>query len=330
MKRIRILLLILLIVFPMITINASCLNSDGSGKKGSVSVSASNLTVYVGSKTTFKINAPCAAGKIVISSTDKNVATVSPTEEFIDDSTITVTVKGKSEGTATIKVVLDDVADYASNVLTDTKKVNITVKTPEAPQTQTTNTNNNTKEENKEMNITKFEIVGYDIGFDPNILEYSIDVADHVSKIYIIVKGDNFVATGDKEVNIVGKDSVEVSLKNYDKEVNYTIKINRGTTEAAVAPEIKEVTKEVIKVNNTYLYTTIGLFVLCFVFAILLIKKNKKVVTENIVQEKPIIPIQTTRINTNTTYVTPTIANTPNNEFNQIESLDLMSKDNNQ
>ncbi len=330
MKKVKKLLLILLVIIPLVRVNASCFNSDGSGKKGSISVGASSLTVEAGNKTTFKINAPCAAGKITISSSDKNIASVSPSEEFVDDSSITVTIKGKSEGTATINVVLEDVADYARNVLTGTKKVSITVK--KAPittnnSTTTNNTETTVPKETKEMKITKFDIVGYDINFDPNILEYTIDVAENVSKLYIIVKGENFSVSGDKEVNIQDKDNIVVSFKNGNNIVEYLIKINRNTASSVVPPEIKEETKEVIKVNYTYLYTTLGLLAMCVVLITMLIKKkrNKNVNDQNI--QKQITPIQTTQINTNTTF-TPTIAATQSTIPNEIETLDISPKNN--
>ena len=310
MKGIKKLLLILMLVIPFVTVDAACINSDGTGKKGNISLSASSLSVNVGKKTTFKISAPCAAGRLAIASSDTSIATISPSgDQFVDDSSITVTVKGKKAGKVTINVSLLDVADYAGNVLGGTKKVTVNVKTPpttttkavsDKPTTTTKKTTTTTtKKVVKEIKVSKFNIVGYNINFDPNVFEYTIEVAPNVNNLYIDLKGENFTATGDKEVNIEGKNSVVVSLKNGDKVQDYTININR--TEAAVAPEIKEVVKEVVKTNNTFLYTTIVLAIVCVVLGALLIKgKNKVSETPNygrVATPRSITPIQTTYIN---------------------------------
>ena len=312
MKRIKGLLIILLFI-PFV-INASCINSDGSGKRGSVSLSASNLNVYVGKSTTFKISAPCAAGKVKVSSSDTSIATVNKGLEFLDNESLTVTVKGKKVGKVTISVALEDIADYASNVLTGTKTlvVNVKEQAKSTPSTSTTTTTTPTTPVVKEMKINSFEIIGYPINFNIDTTNYTIEVDPDVKKIYIKISGENYTAIGDKDVSIDGKDSIVVTLKNGDKVLNYTININRKTPVATT--EIKEVVKEVYVNNNTYLYTTIGLLALCVVFLVILLKKkgNSPIVEQPIVkstyEEKKLTPIETTHIN-NAVYTTPTVTN---------------------
>lgn len=343
MERIKRILLVLLISIPFISVNASCINSDGTGKDGSVSLSATSLNVTVGKTTTFKINAPCAAGKFVITSSNTSVASVTPDSEFLDDSSLTVTVKGKAVGTATINVSLEDVADYASNVIQGTKRVTINVKAPVTTTKATTRattraaTNPTTKGTTKPttkattkptepttklikpIKINTFDIVGYDVQFDMNTFEYTIDVGSNVKELYIITTGENFKVDGDKEVNIEGKDSINVTFTNEDNQLDYKININR--VGSAIPTETKEEVKEVVKTNNTFLYTTVCLGILSAILAILLVKsKNEKKLSSNNrpIVEKEITPIETTHINNiNPNTVSNVYTNTATSPVNQ-------------
>lgn len=281
MKRIKRLLLILMIIVPLYNVNAACVNSNGTGKKGSVSLSASSLTVYKGKTATFKINAPCAAGKLSISSSNTSVATVTPKTDFVDDSSVKVTVKGLKVGSSTITVTLNDIVDYAERKIGGTRKVTVNVKEYVAPKPK--------PKEIKEMKINSFEIVGYDINFDVNTLEYLINVHPDVKKIYINIKGENFTSSGDKIVNIEGKDSVVVSLKDDVKTLNYTIKINR--IETAITPvEPQQIIKEVVKVDKTYVYITYGLLGLCLILIILLLSSRKKKIINEVIPQAQVVP----------------------------------------
>ena len=76
---------------------------------GSVTVSRSSISMNVGTSTTFNIVASNAVGSINVVSSNPSVATVSIGSTWIENQTITVTVTGKSAGSATISVQLTDV-----------------------------------------------------------------------------------------------------------------------------------------------------------------------------------------------------------------------------
>lgn len=261
MKRIkRLLILITLFMFPVMEIYAA-----------GISVSSSSLKIDVGSSKTITIKASSAAGRIDISSSNTSVATVSKSNAFLDNSSVKITIKGKKEGTAKINIKLTDVATYDGKVLSGTKTVSITVKKPAEKVVVP-----------KVMNITKFQVVGYDLNFKPDVMEYQIDVDKNVKSLYILIEGSNYTASGNKVVNIENKDSIKVTLKD-DKETKvYTIKLNKtsneGVKEQPKETETKTVTveKEVEVVNNKYLYSTIALGVLSFILLVLYLTKKTK------------------------------------------------------
>ena len=286
MKRIkRLLILITLFMFPVMEIYAA-----------GISVSSSSLTIDVGSSKTITIKASSAAGRIDISSSNTSVATVSKSNAFLDNSSVKITIKGKKEGTAKINIKLTDVATYDGKVLSGTKTVSITLKKPAKKVVVP-----------KVMNITKFQVVGYDLNFKPDVMEYQIDVDKNVKSLYILIEGSNYTASGNKVVNIENKDSIKVTLKD-DKETKvYTIKLNKtsneGVKEQPKETETKTVTveKEVEVVNNKYLYSTIALGVLSFILLVLYLTKKTKS-SKNI--DRPNV-----NNNQNVTYQ-------PNNNFN--------------
>ena len=113
------------------------------------------------------------------------------------------------------------------------------------------------KVEKEKLKISKFYVVGYDINFRQDKLDYTIDIDDSLKAIYIVVAGENLEITGDKEVNIVGKNRVAVRLKSGNTIEEYTIKLNRKVKEE----EKKENNLTPIFIGTTAFFalTTIGL-----------------------------------------------------------------------
>lgn len=302
MKRIKgkILLLMVLFLFPIMTLYA-----DG------ISVSPTNLTVTVGSSKSFTIKASNAAGRIDISSSDKNVATVSVSSKFLDNSSVKVTVKGKKEGTAKISIKLTDVATYGGKTISGTKTVTVTVKKP-AEKVYVP----------KIMKITKFQVVGYDLDFKPDVMEYSINVDENVKSLYVLIEGSNFTASGNKVVNIENKDSIKVSLKDDNGTKEYTIKLNRILSKIEPVkeetPNVEKPEKIIIEKevkNNTFLYTTIGLGILCLILLILYVTKKPK--ENKYLEQQNEVRTTETQINTsNPSGIQTNVTYQPNNNFN--------------
>ena len=92
MKKIKLVLLLLMFIFPIIINADSCIDDNGNGKRGSVSLNTSSLTITEGKTATFKINASCAAGRVNIISSNTSVAKVSSSSEFVDNSSVTITI----------------------------------------------------------------------------------------------------------------------------------------------------------------------------------------------------------------------------------------------
>ena len=285
MKNLKKVLVFILIIFSFIAVKAS----------GSVTVSKNSISIDKGKTGKIVVSAKNVAGVIEISSLDTSIATVDKSNYFFDttlnNSSVTITITGKKAGKATIRVKLKDIATFDGEELTGNKDITVTVK-EEAPKqssdskkdNQSTsdskkdnkstsdNKSDNKKEEKKEIDVKRFEIVGYDITFNKNISEYSINVDKGVNKLYIIVEGNDFDATGDKEVDIKDKDYVTVLLSNSDEKKEYKININRI--------EEKVIEKEIVKENDgdnkAILYAMIFFEVLSIVLLWLLIKNKLK------------------------------------------------------
>ena len=114
------LFMILALICPMV-VNAA----------GGISVSTKNISMEPNSTKTFTISATNAAGRVEITSSDSNVATVSSTSEFLDNNSVSITVSSKNAGTATIKVTATDVATYDMEEVRTSYNITISVVTPE-------------------------------------------------------------------------------------------------------------------------------------------------------------------------------------------------------
>ncbi|MBR5742966.1 MAG: cadherin-like beta sandwich domain-containing protein [Clostridia bacterium] len=96
-----------------------------------MSVSTGSLKIKKGGSASFTVKASNAAGKISISSSDTGVATASESSVWLDNSSVTVTVKGVANGSCRITVKCVDVATYDEETVSSSYTVKITVYTPE-------------------------------------------------------------------------------------------------------------------------------------------------------------------------------------------------------
>ena len=133
-KRISI-IIILSLLFPAI-VNAA----------GGISVSTRSVNVEPNGSKSFTISASNAAGRVDITNSNPSVATISSFSEFLDNNSVSVTVTGKSVGTAIIKVITTDVATYDLEEVRTTYTITVTVSNPSTTkQTTTTTTTTNRK-----------------------------------------------------------------------------------------------------------------------------------------------------------------------------------------
>lgn len=134
-KRIS-MIIILSLLFPAI-VNAA----------GGISVSTRSVNVEPNGSKSFTISASNAAGRVDITNSNPSVATISSSSEFLDNNSVSVTVTGKSVGTAIIKVITTDVATYDLEEVRTTYTITVTVSNPSTTKqitTTTTTTNRKT------------------------------------------------------------------------------------------------------------------------------------------------------------------------------------------
>lgn len=94
-----------------------------------ISASAKSTQLTVGDTTTLSITANECVGRFSISSSDSSVVSVSSASEWIENTSVSITLTAKKAGTATITIKTNDVSDMAGeNEVSDSKTVNITVK----------------------------------------------------------------------------------------------------------------------------------------------------------------------------------------------------------
>lgn len=90
-------------------------------------VSKSNISIENGKTSTITINAPTHTGRIDISTSDSNVATVSTSNLWVEENSKTITISAKSIGTATI-TIKGELYDSSTEEETEyTKTVKVTV-----------------------------------------------------------------------------------------------------------------------------------------------------------------------------------------------------------
>ncbi len=119
-------LLLILVLFP-IAVRAN----------GGISVSTRNINLAPNESKTFTVSVTNAAGRVDISTSNESVASISSTKEFFDTSlnasSATITVTGKSVGTATIKVASNDVETFDGEAINTSYTINVSVVAPETP-----------------------------------------------------------------------------------------------------------------------------------------------------------------------------------------------------
>ncbi len=166
---------------------------------GSVSVSTSSISMAPGQSKTFTITATNAAGRVDISSSNPAVATVSTASEFLDNSTVTVTVKAVGNGSATINVVCTDVSDYDLNTISGTKTISINV----AEATTVPKTTASTAANLKSLSVEGFSL---NEKFSGGRTSYSITVPKDTKSINVsaIPLNSNCKVTGTGTLDITG------------------------------------------------------------------------------------------------------------------------------
>ena len=118
-----------LIITLLLTI---CLIPNIVNAAGNISVSPGSITITRGSTAALSITANNAAGRIDVSTSNPNVASISESSKFLDMQTWTITVTGKAAGSAIITITNTDVTTYDDEDLSGrTQTVHVVVTEPQ-------------------------------------------------------------------------------------------------------------------------------------------------------------------------------------------------------
>lgn len=259
MKRIRRIVLLVLITFIGINVDAA-----------TCSISASKKEIHVGESTNILVNVFAGSWNLVASGQGINEKVVGYNEDSNVTTNKSFNFTPTTTGTFTFKLT-GDITDYDTDVTTDgiNKSVTITVTAAPAPTPQQTTTVATTtkkvttrvtqqgapstvsipvtqeettapveevgevlgESEVNELVINKFKVVGYKFDFDKDKLEYTINVHKDVDELYIIVDGENINVLNDGLVDISNLSNIKVMVSNDTDSREYTININRIESE---------------------------------------------------------------------------------------------------
>ena len=254
----------------------------------SASITASKTTATVGDKVTITVKVTAGAWNLSVKgsgvSADKIVGYDMDQNKT---TTKTYTLNTSKAGTYTITLT-GDITDYDTEKVSNiSKSVTVTVKAKTTTNTTTNNNNNKTNNTTKKntqtqtkpvevvSEITRFEVVGYDINFNKDIHNYEINVDENLKKLYIIVEGKNITTEGNKEVDISDKDEIVVKIKDTKETKEYNIKINKKSNVKEVIKEKTEVVVKEKKTNNVvYIVSTIILAAVVIFETIYIIRKR--------------------------------------------------------
>lgn len=239
-----------------------------SVEAASINVSTGSITSEPNSTKKFIVTCSGCEGSIVISSSNGNVASVSPTSPWIDGNGKEITVNIKSTGNATLTIKPSSIADITTNKDIEnqlaSRKINVSVveKQTQSSSKPTTNNsssknsknnNNSTKNESQSKksdnnDLKKLEVEGFklDKDFNKNSTEYSVNVSNETKKIKITAEKDSdkskIIGDGEKEVK-EGENKFEVIVTSESgKEKKYIVNVIVDSKPIKVTVDNKEYT----------------------------------------------------------------------------------------
>ena len=209
--------LIALVILSSFIASYSCVNAA----TGSFRVSAASTSLTKGKTTSITITAKNCGGQFSISSSNSSVVSVSSSSEWVESGSKKVTITAKGEGSATITVKAQDVADTSENVVSGSKSVTIKVGS---------SSNNNSSDDNKSSNKSSNANLitlgitpkDYDFsGFSKDKTSYSVTVPNDVDSLKV-----NYKTESKAKVKVTGNDNLEVGTNI----INVVVTAEDGTT----------------------------------------------------------------------------------------------------
>lgn len=276
-------LIALLLIFPI------CVEAEGY-----ISASPTSLSIEEGSSKTFTITAYNAIGDVTISSSNASVATVSSSswETGVvgekETRSVTITVKGISEGSATIRVNIDGATFDKEDLSGQTKTINVTVNKkkeepkpqpviPSNPNNNNNNNNNNNTNSNANNNLSKnnklktISVEGYKLS-KVNDNYYTLTVQRHIEKVNIKATaednkakltgiGTKTLKTGDNNIEIVitsesgAKNVIKIKITRkdeyYQEDLEEALKQNLETIDIIIKDDSVITKEELQKIKES-------------------------------------------------------------------------------
>ncbi len=226
----------------------------------SVGVSTTSLTIEKGKTATFSISASDAQAWAIVSSANPSIASVNVTEPvWVENSSSTVTITGKSVGATTITVVFPDAASAdgevdlsgASRTITvnvvepTTKPVQTTAPTTAKPTTKPTTTKPTTTASTA-ADLKSLSVDGYSISpkFSAGRTSYNMEVpADFAGKLNVkavpLDSAAKVTITGNDITD--GKGTIKITVKGTDGTTKtYRITVAPPAETTTEAPTVAE------------------------------------------------------------------------------------------
>lgn len=179
---------------------------------GSITVSPGSLSITEGGKATFSIKASNAAGRVDISSSNNSVATVSMSNTWVENGSVSVSVTAKSVGSATISVKITDAATFDGEALSGTRTVNVTVK--EKPVVTPKSSDNSLKS----ISVEGYDLVkggeDFKLVVDNDVTSITLNAEANDSKASVSGTGSKDLSVGENKFEIVVK-AENGSAKSY-------------------------------------------------------------------------------------------------------------------
>lgn len=243
----KIILILILAFFMLLLMNAKTYAATFSVNKSSVSITedkSSTVTVNCGSLT----------GRINVSSSNSDVASVTPSSSWVNKNSFSITIKGKKAGTATITVEGEKLSDANGELWNDTKTIKVTVKAKSSSSSSggsssssgsSGSSSSSSKSSNANLSMLGVTPSKYDFsGFNSSTTTYNVTVPSDVNSLSVYATTASskakYSVSGNTNLK-AGTNLIKVKVTAEDGTTKtYTIRVTKEATEEEVTPNIVE------------------------------------------------------------------------------------------
>lgn len=220
------------------TFKVSMIGNDAWNVDGDVQIKISSASKSI------KINGTTTKSTTTTTKSTAPPRTTTTRSNTIKPTTVKTTTRKPTTNSTTRKTVQNSTSNITKNTNTQTITSNVSSNTTlRIDLTDPTETTTEKEEESiktvevvpDNVKLNDLKIVGYDIKFIPNRLNYTIEVDKDVKELYIIAdkNSDSIVVDNDGVVGIDGEKEVVIRVSSTvsSDEIEYTIKIKTKTYE---------------------------------------------------------------------------------------------------